>query len=127
MKYNAMIVPSAASAGGFPDMGVYMCAKKMREEFNEELRYAECYCCGGGATASASGGTLKTRAAMAGAGDEVRKKMGDPFSLGGFIPARDRNGIKEVSVTFGTGKVSVNTRGEERDANMAKISENKRL
>merc|ERR1719199_2292626 len=34
-KYNAMIVPSAAAAGGFPDMGVYMCAKKLREEFNE--------------------------------------------------------------------------------------------
>jgi short subunit dehydrogenase-like uncharacterized protein len=64
---------------------------------------------------------------MAGAGDEVRKKMGDPFSLGGFIPARDRNGMKEVSIAFGTGKVSVNTRLEERDAGMAKISENKRL
>merc|ERR1711988_225001 len=109
-------------------MGVYLCAKKIREEFGgDALRYAEAYCCGGGATASASGGTLKTRAAMAGAGDEVRAAMGNPSSLGGFIPARDRNGIKEVSVEFGTGKVSVNTRGEERDANMAKISENKRL
>merc|ERR1719324_1985112 len=78
-------------------------------------------------TASASGGTLKTRAAMAAAGDEARKVMGDPFSIGGFIPARDRNGIKEVTVEYGTGKVSVNVRNEEKDANMARITENKKL
>lgn len=109
-------------------MAVYMCAQKIRREFGgDELRHAEVYACGGGATASASGGTLKTRAAMSSAGDEVRKVMGDPFSLGGFIPARDRNGIKEVTVEFGTGKVTPNVRAEDKDANMAKISENKRL
>jgi len=128
MKHNTFIVPSAASAGGFPDMAVYLCAQKIREEFGgDELRHAEVYCCGGGAPASASGGTLKTRAAMAGAGDEVRAAMGNPFSLGGFIPARDRNGVKEVTIEFGTGKVTPNIRQEDRDANMAKVSENKRL
>lgn len=100
----------------------------MREDFGgDELRHAECYACGGGTPATASGGTLKTRAAMAGAGDDVRAAMGNPFSLGGFIPARDRNGIKEVTVEYGTGKVSVNVRNEEKDANMARITENKRL
>jgi short subunit dehydrogenase-like uncharacterized protein len=128
LKHGVCVIPSAASAGGYPDMAVFMCAKKMREDFGgDELRHAECYACGGGTPATASGGTLKTRAAMAGAGDDVRAAMGNPFSLGGFIPARDRNGIKEVTVEYGTGKVSVNVRNEEKDANMARITENKRL
>jgi|Transcript_6961 short subunit dehydrogenase-like uncharacterized protein len=124
---GVFIVPSAASAGGYADFNVYMMAKKMRKDHGEELRYAEGYATGGGAPASASGGTLKTRAAMANAGDEVRLKMGDPFSLGGFIPDRDRNGIKVVEVEFGTGKVTVKQRAEERDANMARVTENKKL
>eukprot|EP00406_Dinophysis_acuminata_P072626 CAMPEP_0179246716 /NCGR_PEP_ID=MMETSP0797-20121207/19236_1 /TAXON_ID=47934 /ORGANISM="Dinophysis acuminata, Strain DAEP01" /LENGTH=269 /DNA_ID=CAMNT_0020954311 /DNA_START=66 /DNA_END=871 /DNA_ORIENTATION=+ len=72
MQNGVCICPSAASAGGYPDLGVYLCAKKMREEHGEELRHAICYNSGGGAMAGSSGGTLKTRAAMSSAGDEVR-------------------------------------------------------
>lgn len=82
------IIPSTASAGGFPDFGVFMMAKKAREEWGEELRKAICYNSGGGAAAGASGGTLATRAAMAGAGDDVRKEMANPFSMGGFVADR---------------------------------------
>jgi short subunit dehydrogenase-like uncharacterized protein len=127
MEKGVFICPSSATAGGYPDFACYMMAKKMMKDHGEELRYAESYCAGGGAPASASGGTLKTRAAMANAGDEVRAKMGDPFSLGGFIPDRDRNGIKVVDVEFGTGKVAVRQRMEDRDSNMAKVTENKKL
>ena len=31
---------------------------------------------------------------MAAGGDETRKMMGDPYALGGFVPDRDRHGIK---------------------------------
>lgn len=31
--------------------------------------------------------------------DEVRKKMADPFALGGFIPEFDRNGMKDTDVS----------------------------
>lgn len=127
-KENGMwCLPSSATAGGYPDLEIFLMAKKIREEFGEELKWAETYCTGGGAIAGASGGTLKTRAAMAGAGDEVRAAMGNFYSLGGFVPDRDRNGIKEVNVEFGTGKVTCKTRAIDRDANMAKITENKKL
>ena len=39
---------------------------------------------------------LKTRATMAAGGDETRKMMGDPYALGGFVPDRDRHGIKHL-------------------------------
>merc|ERR1719230_297693 len=120
---GVFIIPSAASAGGYPDLGVYLCAKKLREDFGEEVRTAACYCSGGGADATASGGTLKTRAAMSEAGDEVRRKMGDPFALGGFIPDVDRWGIKNASVEFGTGKVSAKPRPEDMDVNFSKVTE----
>ena len=64
---------------------------------------------------------------MSAAGDDVRKRMADPFSLGGFIPDRDRNGIKYCNIEFGTGKVTPKMRSEDLDANMSKISEDKRL
>mmetsp|Transcript_55145 Transcript_55145/g.117652 ORF Transcript_55145/g.117652 Transcript_55145/m.117652 type:complete len:521 (+) Transcript_55145:109-1671(+) len=121
------VIPSAASAGGYPDLGVYMIAKEAREKYGEEIRKAICYQSGGGAAQSASGGTLATRAAMSGAGDEVRKKMADPFSMGGFIPDRDRWGVKYCNIEFGTGKVTHQVRGEDRDANMSKITEDKKL
>merc|ERR1719446_1001828 len=69
VEAGVIVVPSAASAGGFPDLGTFMCAKKMREEYGEELKSAICYCDGGGAAPTASGGTLKTRATMASAGE----------------------------------------------------------
>mmetsp|Transcript_163806 Transcript_163806/g.525348 ORF Transcript_163806/g.525348 Transcript_163806/m.525348 type:complete len:1129 (+) Transcript_163806:75-3461(+) len=121
------VIPSSASAGGYPDLGVYLMAKKMRAEYGEELRKAICYQSGGGAAAGASGGTLATRSAMATAGDDVRKKMADPFSMGGFVPDRDRWGVKYCNIEFGTGKVTPKMRGEDLDANMSKISEDKRL
>eukprot|EP00929_Paragymnodinium_shiwhaense_P062369 TRINITY_DN31141_c0_g1_i1.p1 TRINITY_DN31141_c0_g1~~TRINITY_DN31141_c0_g1_i1.p1 ORF type:complete len:561 (-),score=128.92 TRINITY_DN31141_c0_g1_i1:152-1696(-) len=127
LKKGVHVITSAASAGGFPDLGVYMCAKKLREEFGEETRYAAAYCSGGGAEATASGGTLKTRAAMADAGDEARKKMGDPFALGGFIPDVDRWGIKNVNVQFGTGKTTPKPRQEDLDMNFSKVTEDKKL
>ncbi len=48
---QAFIIPSAASAGGFPDLCTFLCAKKAREDYGEELRKAICYVNGGGAIA----------------------------------------------------------------------------
>lgn len=121
-KGKACIVPSAAVAGGYPDLLTLLCAKKIRDEHGEELRRAICYCRGGGSTAGSSGGTLATRAAMGSASDEVRKRMADPFSLGGFIPEIDRNGIKEVNIQVGTGKTSLKGRREDTDAVLSKVS-----
>eukprot|EP00747_Dinoflagellata_sp_TGD_P166955 gnl/TRDRNA2_/TRDRNA2_190573_c0_seq1.p1 gnl/TRDRNA2_/TRDRNA2_190573_c0~~gnl/TRDRNA2_/TRDRNA2_190573_c0_seq1.p1 ORF type:complete len:513 (-),score=117.16 gnl/TRDRNA2_/TRDRNA2_190573_c0_seq1:113-1651(-) len=126
-KANVCVVPSAASAGGYPDLGVYLAAKKLREDYNEEIRKAVCYCCGGGAGGGSSGGTLKTRSAMSTAGDDVRKQMANPFSLGGFVPDVDRNGFKNANVEFGTGIVRPKLRSEDLDANMSKVSEDKKL
>ncbi|CAL1127627.1 unnamed protein product [Cladocopium goreaui] len=126
-RSGAFIIPSAASAGGFPDLCTFLCAKKAREDYGEDLRKAICYVNGGGAIATASGGTLKTRATMAAGGDETRKMMGDPYALGGFVPDRDRHGIKYCNIEFGTGKVTTKVRAEDLDANMSKISEDKHL
>lgn len=43
---------------------------------------------------------------MAAGGDDTRKMMGDPYALGGFVPDRDRHGIKYCNIEFGTGKVT---------------------
>merc|ERR1740121_3344564 len=67
------------------------------------------------------------RATMASAGEEVRAKMADPFSLGGFIPEVDRWGVKKCSIDFGTGKAKLKVRSQDMDANISKISEDKRL
>lgn len=58
-------------------------------------------------------------------GDLGRKLMADPFALYGFIPDRDRNGMKEVSIKQGTGEAVMKTRKEDGDAMLAKISEDK--
>lgn len=126
-RNKAFIIPSAASAGGFPDLCTFLCAKKAHEDYGEDLRKAICYVNGGGAIATTSGGTLKTRATMAAGGDETRKMMGDPYALGGFVPDRDRHGIKYCNIEFGTGKVTTKVRAEDLDANMSKISEDKHL
>ncbi|CAE8699415.1 unnamed protein product, partial [Polarella glacialis] len=127
MENGSFILPSSAAAGGFPDLGTFLMAKKMREDYGEDLRKVVCYCSGGGAMAGSSGGTLKTRAAMAAGGDETRKMMGDPYALGGFVSDRDRNGIKYCNIEFGTGQVATKVRAEDLDANMSKISEDKKL
>jgi len=54
--------------------------------------------------------------------DDVRKKMADPFTLGGFIPETDRNGVKEVFIEHGTGRVTAKTRKEDTDAVLNKIT-----
>jgi len=128
LKERVCVVPSASTAGGYPDLGVYLCAKSAREGHNEELRQAVCYVSTGGSGPSpASGGTLKTRTAMSSAGDAVKSQMADPFALGGFIPERDpRSGIKSCSIEFGTGKVTTRMRPEDMDANFNRITEDKR-
>lgn len=122
-KGGACIIPSSAFAGAYPDIMLYMAAKKLREEHGEEVRRAICYKRGGGAMAGASGGTLATRAAMSTAEDDVRKAMADPFALGGFIPDIDRNGVKECTIKAGTGKVTLKTRREDGDAILSKVSQ----
>lgn len=126
VKERVHVVPSAAAAGGYPDLGVYLCAKKAREAHNEELRQAVCYVSTGGPSAS-SGGTIKSRAAMTNLSDAEVAKMNDPFSLGGFIPERDRWGLKTCNIEFGTGKVTTRMRPEDMDANFARVTEDKRL
>lgn len=118
---GAIITPSSAVAGAYTDVLVYLAAKKARAEFGEELRRSIGYNRGGGAGAGSSGGTLASRGAMSSAADEVRKKMADPFTLGGFIPEIDRNGVKEVIIEQGTGKVTPKMRKEETDAVLSKV------
>lgn len=126
LEAGVMVVPSCAG-NAYSDLGVMMLAKKLREDFGEETRNAVCYCQGGGSASGASGGTLRTRAALAvpaGAAEETRN---DPFALGGFIPQVDRNGFKIVDVQPGTGFVTAKTREEDRDANMTKVCEDRKL
>eukprot|EP00416_Gambierdiscus_australes_P023586 CAMPEP_0171060218 /NCGR_PEP_ID=MMETSP0766_2-20121228/3692_1 /TAXON_ID=439317 /ORGANISM="Gambierdiscus australes, Strain CAWD 149" /LENGTH=525 /DNA_ID=CAMNT_0011515769 /DNA_START=59 /DNA_END=1636 /DNA_ORIENTATION=- len=122
-KGKACIIPSSAVAGAYPDMCVFMCARKVREDTGKELRRAIAYCRGGGASAGSSGGTLATRAAMSASSDETRKVMADPHGLGGFIPDIDRNGCKEVTIQPGTGKVTLKSRKEDSDAILSKVSQ----
>eukprot|EP00449_Zooxanthella_nutricula_P031491 CAMPEP_0198490358 /NCGR_PEP_ID=MMETSP1462-20131121/2065_1 /TAXON_ID=1333877 /ORGANISM="Brandtodinium nutriculum, Strain RCC3387" /LENGTH=525 /DNA_ID=CAMNT_0044218911 /DNA_START=77 /DNA_END=1650 /DNA_ORIENTATION=+ len=127
MDNGVHIIPSSASAGGFPDLGMFMISQKMKADYGEDLRKGICYQSGGGAAAGSSGGTLATRQAMSEAGDDVRKEMANPFSMGGFIADRDRWGVKHCSIEFGTGKVTPKLRGEDLDANMSKISQDPKL
>lgn len=53
--FEAFIIPSAASAGGFPDLCTFLCAKKAHEDYGEDLRKAICYVNGGGAIATPGG------------------------------------------------------------------------
>ncbi|CAJ1424531.1 unnamed protein product [Effrenium voratum] len=122
-KANVTLVPSAAVAGGYPDILTFLCAKKLREEHGEDLRRAIIYATGGGTGGGASGGTLASRGAMSSASDETRKLMADPYALGGFIPSFDRNGIKEMNVQAGTGKVTHKVRKEDTDAVLSKVSQ----
>lgn len=120
------IVPSATGTA-YSDLGVYLLAKKIKDDFGEPLRNAVCYCRGGGSVAGIPGEVLKTRAAMTEIGDEMRKKMGDPFVLGGFIPNIDKNGVKLVDVQQGTGVCVPKARPEDRDLEMLTVSEDKKL
>jgi len=120
------VVPSAAGSV-YADLGVYVMAKKIREDYGEEVRSAACYVQGGGTSAGVSGEMMRTRAAMGNLSDKVRRQMNDPFALGGFIPDIDRNGVKNVDIQQGTGYVSVKVRDEDKDSNMTGISQDKKL
>mmetsp|Transcript_49639 Transcript_49639/g.113058 ORF Transcript_49639/g.113058 Transcript_49639/m.113058 type:complete len:402 (+) Transcript_49639:2-1207(+) len=123
-KGRALITPSAAVAGAMPEMLVMACRDYLQQQHGEsDLRKAAVYVRGGGAGAGTSGGTLATRAAMGSAPDEIRKRMADPFGLGGFIPETDRNGMKSVSIQEGTGNVVMKMRKEDTDAILSKVSQ----
>jgi len=98
------IVPSAAFAGGMPDVGSYVVAKKIRDLYGEETRNIHGYVESKGQSSLApSGGTLQTRAAMSGAADKwVRDVMTDPFALGGRIDngARDEDQDRKLTQVF---------------------------
>lgn len=118
---GVMVVPSAGG-NAYADLGVYLLAKKLREDFGESVRSATCYCSGGGDAPGVSGGTLKTRSAMGRITAEEKRQMNDPFSLGGFIPEIDRNGVKCVNIQQGTGYVSVKVRDEDKDSKMLQVT-----
>jgi len=123
---GVMVVPSCAG-NAYSDLGVHLLAKKIKDDFGEAVRSAVCYCSGGGTAAGASGGTLRTRAAMGNIDRDTSATMADPYSLGGYIPEYDRNGIKVVDIQLGTGICVPSTREEDKDENMTKISEDKKL
>merc|ERR1719321_1868206 len=124
---GVMIVASAASAGGYPDIGMHLCAKKLKDDFGEEMRYGATYVSAGGSAQAPSGGTLKTRAAMNQADDSVKKAMSDPFAMGGFIPDIDKNGVKMINIEKGTGAVTPKIRSEDMDANLSRVSYDEKL
>eukprot|EP00747_Dinoflagellata_sp_TGD_P141499 gnl/TRDRNA2_/TRDRNA2_176135_c0_seq2.p1 gnl/TRDRNA2_/TRDRNA2_176135_c0~~gnl/TRDRNA2_/TRDRNA2_176135_c0_seq2.p1 ORF type:complete len:474 (-),score=114.54 gnl/TRDRNA2_/TRDRNA2_176135_c0_seq2:99-1397(-) len=121
------VVPSAACQGGYPDLGTYLCAKKLKEDFGESTRSAVCYVSGGGTACGTSGGVLRTRATMQNVGKTGKDDMNNPFAMGGFVPLVDRNGIKEVDIQQGTGVVTPRVRDEDLDEELAKISEDRKL
>eukprot|EP00413_Alexandrium_margalefii_P050175 CAMPEP_0204606750 /NCGR_PEP_ID=MMETSP0661-20131031/59262_1 /ASSEMBLY_ACC=CAM_ASM_000606 /TAXON_ID=109239 /ORGANISM="Alexandrium margalefi, Strain AMGDE01CS-322" /LENGTH=519 /DNA_ID=CAMNT_0051618103 /DNA_START=81 /DNA_END=1640 /DNA_ORIENTATION=+ len=123
---GVMVVPSCGG-GAYSDLGVYLLSKKLRDDFGEATRSAVCYCSGGGTAAGCSGGTLRTRAAMGNVDRDTTAAMADPYSMGGYIPEYDRNGIKVVDIQLGTGICVPSTREEDKDENMTKISEDKKL
>jgi short subunit dehydrogenase-like uncharacterized protein len=120
---GSIIAPASACAGGFPDILVSLCAKEIKTKYGEELSEAAVYWAGGGSGAGTGGGTLATRNAMSTGGDALRKIMADPFALGGFIPERDRNGLKEVTIKAGTGDAVMKIRKGDQDAALTKVRE----
>lgn len=85
------IVPSAAYAGGMPDVLTYAVVQEVQKRFGETTRKVHGYVEGGGDAMAPSGGTLETRAAMAKGGKKTKDIMMNPFSLGGSI----QNGKRE--------------------------------
>jgi len=126
VEAGVMVVPSCAG-NAYSDLGVYLLAKKIRDDFGEATRSAVCYCSGGGTAAGCSGGTLRTRAAMGNLDRDTSVVLSDPYSLGGYIPEYDRNGFKVVDIQLGTGICIPSTREEDKDENMTRVSEDKKL
>lgn len=123
---GVMVVPNCGT-GAYADLGVFLMARKLKEDYGEMMRSAVCYCNGGGAIAGSLSGSLKTRANSSRVDPDTAKVLGDPFALGGFIPQVDRNGIKEVEIQLGTGVATVKPRAEDEDLNMTRVSEDKKL
>merc|ERR1712039_377424 len=63
-KGKAIISPSSAVAGAYPDLCVKALYDKLKGDTGKDLRRAIVYARGGGSGAGTSGGTLATRAAM---------------------------------------------------------------
>lgn len=70
---------------------------------------------------------MRTRAALTSVEKATEQINSDPFAMGGFIPQFDRNGFKVVDVQHGTGYVTAKARNEDKDVNMTKISEDKKM
>ncbi|KAH8094184.1 oxidoreductase [Aureococcus anophagefferens] len=97
------IVPSAAYAGGLPDIMAYMMAQKMREvdggaEIKKLHGYVSMYQENEG-TVGSSGGTLSTRAAMSTGDKWVRSVMMNPFALGGKVQDGSREEDQDKVLT----------------------------
>eukprot|EP00812_Abedinium_dasypus_P011121 NODE_469_length_1543_cov_188.061156.p1 GENE.NODE_469_length_1543_cov_188.061156~~NODE_469_length_1543_cov_188.061156.p1 ORF type:complete len:493 (-),score=91.79 NODE_469_length_1543_cov_188.061156:47-1525(-) len=120
VRNNVLVLPMAAPVGTWSNLIVHVCSKMFREEYGEEVRKGNFFVTGGG-DGNPSNGTLRTRAAMSFANDEVRKTMANPFALGGFVPDFDRCGVKQVDVAKGTGAINVKIRKEDLDAQMQRI------
>jgi len=74
-------------------------------------------------SAGSSGGTLASRGAMGAADASLRKRMADPYTLKGFIPEFDRNGMKECTIVQGSGEVKFTTRRDDLDSVLSKVSQ----
>ncbi|KAJ8605428.1 hypothetical protein CTAYLR_003301 [Chrysophaeum taylorii] len=89
------LVPSAAFAGGMPDLLSYVAVQKLQDERAEATGKCHVYVQMGGTATAPSGGTLMTRAAMmaarASSDEKTKKMMSDPFVLGGHI----ENGFRD--------------------------------
>jgi len=81
---EVVVVPGCAS-NAYSDLGVFLLAKKIRNDFGEATRSAVCYCSGGGADVGACGGTMRSCTTTS-FDRERMTRMADPYSLGGFIP-----------------------------------------
>lgn len=126
VEAGVMVVPSAGGSA-YADLGVFLLAKALKDDYGEPVRSASCYCAGGGEASGVSGGTLKTRSAMGRISTEEKRLLNDPFSLGGFIPEIDRNGVKCVDIQQGTGYTSIRIRDEDKDAKMLEVSYDPKL
>jgi len=98
------IVPSAAYAGGMPDLLTYIAVQEVQARWGETTRKVRGYVQAGGMgdALAPSGGTLQTRAAMAKGGKKAKELMMDPFALGGMIQngTREEDQDKRLSEVF---------------------------
>lgn len=115
---GVMVVPSAQGTA-YADIGVFLLAKKIRDEYGESTRSAVCFCRGGGNLGGDANGVVKTRSLLQTHDD--RQAFEDPFAMGGFIPSFDRFGVKKINIQYGTGKVTLQVRKEDLDEHLSKV------